>query len=253
MAKVSHGWTSAARWFGWAESIRCSAVVLDSSLRHLGTMDSSMRGGMSRAQEAAIAIIAPFLRVAFKQNLDERWGFISTTGGGIASDAHGFRVTDLRYLASVGVTYSASKSLDVVFGVVSANSFDPSVPAVPFFELRHRIQPGVTEFWLGIPRGASVWHAVTRRVDLGFLANVTSLRFGLHSSIRIADEYRAFVATIGPAARLHVGRGIFLQGEAGPVARRLRFSGADRAVAESSAAIDWYVSVAFGFRIAMLD
>jgi hypothetical protein len=189
---------------------------------------------------------APLLGVAFQQAFSERWGFTSFAGAGFASDTRALRITDLRYLASVGVTYSASESFEVRMGVVLANSFYVGTPAIPLLELKYCTPQGMTELWLGVPRGAGVWHVITRRADLGVLANVNSLRFGLHSSDRIGDEYRALVATVGPAARLHIGRGIFLQGDAGSVAHRHWLSTTDRVVAESSVVVGWYFSIAFG-------
>jgi len=188
----------------------------------------------------------PSLKVVLLQGLRGPWGLMAYAVGGSASDMKGFSADDLRYAVGAGATYSVSPDLRLSAGAMVTNMFDHFV-VLPILDISYRA--GKAMFRLGIPDGLSAWLSLTPSVDLGIVLGKVNFRYTLHARDRVADQYSTLDVTLGPAARVFLWGGVYLQGEGGYNARRFKLLRDDRVAFERFTFKGWFVSTSLGYML----
>jgi len=189
----------------------------------------------------------PALEGAVLQDLVGPLGLVVFGVGGVASDMAGFGARDIRYTVGTGGSYAVIPGLKLVVGAMVTNMFDGSLPVYPVVDLIYR--RGNINFRAGFPYGMSAWLSVNPSVDLGLLVNKLSLRYSLYAGSRVADEYSSLSVSLGPAVRVFLWKGFYLQGEGGYDIRHLKLSRAGQITYETVSFEGWYVSSSLGYML----
>jgi len=174
-------------------------------------------------------------------------GLVVCGVGGVASDMAGFGRGDIRYTVGAGGSYAVTPGLKFVVGAMRTNMLDASLPVLPLVDFTYHWRN--FNFRAGFPYGMSAWFSVNPSVDLGLLVNKLSLRYSLYAASRVADEYSSLDISLGPAARLFLWKGFYLQGEGGYDVRHLKLSQAGQVTYEMVSFDGWYVTSSLGYML----